>query len=164
MFIGVKKLVRAIISTSGKIVDRLTSKWVLIVGHSMHPTLYDGQRVRVSRCAYFNSEPARWDVVLFEHPERARFWETKRIVGLPGESVRLEERRLFIDAREIEDLFLELAQPQVKQVWDLQADEYIVLGDNRSQSTDSRSFGTVPRRNIVGKVIIKACKVEDEFN
>ncbi len=156
MFGGVKKFARAIIDAPGKIIDRLTSKWVLVVGHSMHPTLRDGQKVRVSRRAYRKTGPARLDVVLFEHPERERFWETKRVVGLPGEFVRLIGGRLFIDAHEIEEHFVEGTQPRVSRIWELQADEYIVLGDNRRRSTDSRSFGPVPRRKIVGKVVIEA--------
>ncbi len=155
MFAGFKRFGRAIIEAPGKIVDRLTSKWVLVVGHSMHPTLHDGQRVRVSRRAYRVGEPERWDVVLFEHPERERFWETKRVVGLPREAVRLHGGRLFIDAREIEEPFVEGNQPRINRIWELQADEYILLGDNRRRSTDSREFGPVPRRNIAGRVVLE---------
>ena len=164
MFAGMKKFGRAIIDAPDNILDRLTSKWVLVVGHSMHPTLRDGQRVRVSRRAYRLSEPARWDVVLFEHPERERFWETKRIVGLPGEVVRLVGDRLHIDDVEVGDPFVHGIQRRMDRNWNLRADEFIVLGDNRRRSTDSRSFGPVVRRNIAGKVIIDDGEVDETLS
>ena len=154
MFASVKTKLQAIVEAPGRFLDRLTSKWVLIIGHSMHPTLRDRQRVRVSRRAFKRSEPARWDIVLFEHPERERFWETKRIVGLPGEDVRLLAGRLQIDGVEIDDPFIYGGQPRMDRTWALRDDEYMVMGDNRRRSTDSRAFGPVPRRNILGKVIV----------
>ena len=154
MFASVKTKLQAIVEAPSRFLDRLTSKWVLIVGHSMHPVLRDRQRVRVSRRAFKHSEPARWDIVLFEHPERERFWETKRIVGLPGEDVRLIDGRLQIDSVEIEDPFIYGGQPRMDRTWVLRDDEYVVMGDNRRRSTDSRTFGPVPRSNILGKVTV----------
>lgn len=154
MFASVKTKLQAIVEILDKFLDRLTSKWVLIVGHSMHPALRDRQKIRVSRRDFKRSEPARWDIVLFEHPERERFWETKRIIGLPGEDVRLIDGRLQIDGIEIDDPFIYGGQPRIDRTWALRDDEYVVMGDNRRRSTDSRSFGIVPRRNILGKVIV----------
>ena len=154
MFASVKTKLQAIVEAPGRFLDRLTSKWVLIVGHSMHPVLRDRQRVRVSRRAFKHSKPARWDIVLFEHPERERFWETKRIVGLPGEDVQLIDGRLQIDGVETEDPFIYGGQPRMDRTWALREDEYVVMGDNRKRSTDSRTFGPVPRGNILGKVIV----------
>lgn len=154
MFASVKTKLQAIVEAPGRFLDRLTSKWVLIIGHSMHPVLRDRQRVRVSRRAFKHSEPARWDIVLFEHPERERFWETKRIVGLPGEDVQLIDGRLQIDGVETEDPFIYGGQPRMNRTWAIREDEYVVMGDNRKRSTDSRTFGPVPRGNILGKVIV----------
>ena len=154
MFASVTTKLQAIVDAPGKFLDRLTSKWVLIVGHSMHPALRDRQRVRVSRRAFKRSAPARWDIVLFEHPERERFWETKRIVGLPGEYVRLIAGRLQIDGVDIDEPFIYGGQPRMDRTWALRDDEYVVMGDNRRRSTDSRIFGPVPRRNILGKVMV----------
>ena len=154
MFASVKTKLQVIVDAPGTFLDRLTSKWVVIVGHSMHPALRDRQRVRVSRRAFKHSEPARWDIVLFEDPERERFWEAKRIVGLPGEYVQLIGGRLQIDDVEIHEPFIYDSQSRKDRTWALRDDEYVVLGDNRRHSRDSGTFGPVPRRNILGKVIV----------
>ena len=107
----------------------------------MHPTLRHGQRVRVSRLAYLSTNPQRWDIVFFEHPERDGFWEVKRVVGLPNEDVRLESNHLFIDDVEIQDSFASQHVHHANQRWQLKYDEYFLLGDNRMHSTDSRKFG-----------------------
>ena len=154
MFACVKTKLNANVGVLNVFLDRLTSKWVLVVGHSMHPAMRHRQRVRVSRRAFKVSEPARWDIVLFEDPIREHFWEIKRIVGLPGESVQLIGGRLQIDGIEIYEPFTDGSQPRIDRTWTLRDHEYVVLGDNRRHSRDSRTFGPVPRRNIAGKVIV----------
>lgn len=136
----------------------MTSKWVVIVGHSMHPALRDGQRVRVSRMAYRKNPPHRWDIAFFEHPQRDGFWETKRVIGLPGEAIILRAGRLLIDGVEVEEPFIEGAQLRMDRHWDLMAEEYILFGDNRRRSTDSRAFGPVSRDRIAGKVVLPKIK------
>ncbi len=154
MIASVKRILQSIEALPGAVVERLISKWVVIVGHSMYPTLRDGQRVRVSRRAYRIRSPERWDVAFFEHPRRDGFWETKRVIGLPGESVILENGRLYIDGKEFDEPFIFGVQPRVNREWQLQDNEYILFGDNRRRSTDSREFGPVPRDHIAGRVVV----------
>lgn len=129
------------------------SKWVKVRGDSMHPTLSDGAWVRVDRRAYLSLAPRRFDVVLIEHPQRAGFWEIKRVVGMPGERVELIGGVLMVDRVEVQDV-VATPDPQSYE-WQLRDDEYVVLGDNRRQSTDSREFGAVDARRIVGRVVLR---------
>ncbi len=151
---GIKRILNSIRAALAAIGDRLTSKWVVIVGHSMYPTLHDGQRVRVSRRALQRKPPSRGDIAYFEHPQRDGFWEVKRIIGLPGESVSLDSGRLVIDGMHVYESYLRGLQPRTNRQWQLESHEYILLGDNRGGSTDSRSFGPVNRRRILGLVML----------
>lgn len=126
-------------------------KWIKVQGHSMHPTLKDGQWVRVDRRAYRKCGPQRFDIVLLEHPRRAGLLELKRVVGLPGERVVQTSDGLTIDGDAVRQSVG--ASGSGLGAWDLGAGEYAVLGDNREHSTDSRAFGAVHRRFIIGKVM-----------
>ena len=144
----------AINKVANRMFDLITSKWVRVAGDSMRPTLTDGERVRVSRRAYWIADPQRWDAILFEHPNQSGFMAVKRIVGMPGEYVCIVDGKLSINGDELQDEFGLVFRLGTNQTWQVKSDEFIVLGDNRYHSTDSRSFGPVPRRNIIGKVIL----------
>ena len=133
-----------------RVLDAICVKWVRVKGHSMHPTLKDGDWVRVDRRAYRKCGPRRFDIVLLEHPRRAGLFELKRVVGLPCERVALASEELTIDGVHVEQPID--ASGSGRSQWELGADEHAVLGDNRSRSTDSRDFGAVHRRSIVGRV------------
>jgi signal peptidase I len=138
-----------------KVLDSLSTKIVRINGSSMEPTLPDGSWVLVNRRAYGQSrKPVRFDVVRMENPSRRGHWIIKRIVGLPDEEVRLTDGRLFIDGVETPEPNLTGggANEGQQHEWWPRAEEYVVLGDNRGASTDSRKFGTVAIGAIRGKV------------
>ncbi len=125
----------------------------------MHPTIVEGRWVRVSRLAYRGARPERGDIVLFSHPQRARFMEVKRVYGLPGESVEIRTGTLIVDGAGVDDPFRAYAPRRTDRYWQLRDDEYVVLGDNRNYSTDSRSFGPVSGQRIIGKVILRQERV-----
>lgn len=138
-------------TTAERALALVCSKWVRVVGDSMAPTLKHGQWLRVDRRAYRRAEPRRGDVVLFEHPRRAGFLEVKRIAGIPGDVMTVAGDRADDGAA---DALAESGDGGVT----IGADRYFVVGDNRPHSTDSRAFGPISRRQIVGKVV--APKVE----
>lgn len=129
---------------------------VSIVGDSMSPVLRNGDVALVNRLVYNFKEPARGDVAAFRQSGE-KYYSVKRIVGLPGETVQIQDGKILIDGEEIaEDIHVSgieyagLAQTQVE----LGADEYFVIGDNHTASDDSRNpdVGNVSREDIYGQV------------
>ena len=121
----------------------------------MEPSIIEGAWVISFRVGFRRRVPARFDVVRLEDPEIVGHWILKRIVGLPGEEVSLKDGELYIDGQVIADTHAQYAQVSSdKFVWWPRNDEYVVLGDNRSFSTDSRKFGPIKRSGIRGRVKI----------
>ena len=138
-----------------RLLDIVTSQLIRIRGSSMEPSLPAGSWVIVSRRAYrgSNSPPQRFDIVRLEEPGRRGHWVVKRIVGLPGEEVCLEDGKLLINGREVPEPHAQGRGAAGKHEWWPREGEYVALGDNRDASTDSRKFGTVPLSAIRGKVV-----------
>jgi len=121
----------------------------------MEPSIIEGAWVISFRLGFRRRVPARFDVVRLEDPEIVGHWILKRIVGLPGEEVLLKDGELYIDGQVIADTHAQYAQaPSDKFEWWPRNDEYVLLGDNRSFSTDSRKFGPIKRSGIRGRVKI----------
>ncbi|MDO8532860.1 MAG: signal peptidase I [Dehalococcoidia bacterium] len=134
--------------------DMLWSMRVEVDGDSMAPALTAGQYVLVSRLAYRVRAPARGDIVVAREPVRPNVLCVKRIAGLPGDEVRQERGRLWLNGRLVDDTDTGGLPENVTASfqWRLGDDEYMVLGDNRRDSRDSRAFGPVKRGHILGKV------------
>ena len=149
--------------------------WVVnpyrIPSSSMEPTLHCGRpgsgclagfsdRVLANRFIYHFRDPKRGEVVVFETPPRAKErcgaggTFVKRIIGLPGD--RLNERNgvIYVNGKRLEEKYLEPARRSTGETasWKVPKDHYFMLGDNRNQSCDSRRWGAVPRKNLIGPV------------
>jgi len=119
-------------------------------GSSMMPTLQDGQYLVISKLIYWIHPPERGDIIVFRPPNNPDEDYIKRIVGLPGEQIEIQNGELWVDNVSFEEPYI-VAPSHYSGSWDLEAGEYFVLGDNRSNSSDSHSWGMLPRENIVGK-------------
>ncbi len=139
-----------------RILSILTAKLVRIRGSSMEPTLPDGAWVFVNRRAFrWPRRPQRFDVVRFEDPSNTGRWFVKRVVGLPDEEVRLENGDLFVNGSIVEQPHpadQSASETSEKHEWWPCINEYVLLGDNRGASTDSRKFGAVPIGKFTGRV------------
>jgi signal peptidase I len=119
-------------------------------GSSMEPTLEDGQYMVVSKVVYWIHPPERGDIIVFHPPNNRSEDYIKRIIGLPGEQVRIESGTVLADSVLLEEPYI--ASPGFYSgVWDLGEGEYFVLGDNRRNSSDSHAWGVFPEQDIVGK-------------
>ena len=124
-------------------------------GTSMAPSFQSGDRLLIGRRVYRRASPGRGEVVVVRDPRDPSEHYLKRVVGLPGEEVRLAEGMLFIDGEQLAEPYLGglPASPGLGEAaWTLGEDRYFVMGDNRAHSTDSREFGPIAPRDVVGKV------------
>lgn len=118
---------------------------------SMQPTLYDGNFVLVNRIAYKVGEPGRGDVIVFRYPpDPDKEPYIKRVIGLPGDVVRIENRKVMVNGFPLSESYI-MADPNYQGTWQVPEGNLFVLGDNRNNSSDSHSWGFVPLENIIGK-------------
>lgn len=121
-------------------------------GPSMLPTLADGQLVLVNRLAYWKSDPQRGDVVALSLAGPSVVY-IKRIVGMPGERVRIMGGTVMVNDRPLAEPYVERRRPWEVEELMLGPGEYLVIGDNRSMPARSHDFGKARRDRVVGRVI-----------
>ncbi len=136
----------------------MSSRPYVIRGASMTPSLSPRDRVLVDMSAYGEVMPGRGDIVVFSSPRADGRHDIKRLVGLPGERVVMAEGMLYVDGRQRAEPYLGGLPSSVgmgESAWDLGGGEYLVLGDNRAHSTDSRDFGPIEAGRIVGRAWLR---------
>ena len=128
-----------------------------VSGASMEPTLHDGNNLIVDKISYRFSDPERFDIIVFPFRYEDKTYYIKRIIGLPGETVYIDENgTIFIDGEELEEHYgkeVILDPGLAYEPITLGKDEYFVMGDNRNNSSDSRDpvVGNIHRSEIIGK-------------
>ncbi len=132
----------------------------IVEGASMDPTFHNGQYLIVDQLSYHLTEPKRGSVIIFKYPRDPKQFFIKRVIGLPGETVKVENGIVTIINKENPKGFV-LDEPYLKfKKYDdaeltLNSDQFFVMGDNRAVSSDSRFWGAVPRDNIVGRPFLR---------
>lgn len=133
-----------------------------IKGASMEPTFHNGNYIFTSKVTYKLRQPVRGDVVVFHAPRNPDLEYIKRVIGLPGDTVLIENQKVYVNGQEIQESyisdvttlgivgFMEEGKPIV-----VPEGHYFVMGDNRPRSSDSREFGPIPYENIIGQVIYR---------
>lgn len=135
----------------------------VVSGASMDPNFEDWHYLIIDRISYDLGDPQRGDVIVFDLPQEGGRSLIKRVIGLPGETVVLKGQSVtIVNKKHPEGLTLEepyLDSKNLEGINDmrvtLSTDEYFVLGDNRRVSADSRLWGTLERKHIVGRVLIR---------
>lgn len=131
-------------------------------GASMDNTFHNGQYILTSKISYRLGPPKRGDVIVFMSPKNNDIDFIKRVIGLPGDSISVEQGKVFVNDEPLKESYLH-SQTAVFPNGFLQADqtvkvpegEYFVMGDNRERSSDSREFGFIPKQAIIGKVFFR---------
>jgi len=124
-----------------------------VEGPSMQPTLRQGQYLVANRLAYRLGTVQRGDIVVFEHPRDASRALVKRVVALPEEELEIIRGQVHINGRALLEPYVARAGHDSFRTTRIGTDHVFVLGDNRSNSGDSRSWGSLPVRRIIGKAV-----------
>ncbi len=166
------KVLKEIISTLLYLLCVLGLTWLVITfvgqrtevdGSSMEPMLSDEDNLLVDKLSYRFREPERFDIIVFAFQYKEDTYYIKRIIGLPGETVQIdEEGNIYINGEILEEGYgREVIKAEniglAKEPIVIGEDEYFVLGDNRNNSTDSRSplVANVKRKDIIGRAFVR---------
>jgi signal peptidase I len=130
---------------------------VKVEGTSMMPTLLDQERLFINQFSYkFGiGDIKRGDTVVFWYPEDPTKSYIKRVIGLPGDTVAVEDGAVLVNGKKLEETYvpLEYRDDRPYPTTTVPPDDYFVLGDHRISSNDSRAWGFVPRSYIYGKAV-----------
>ncbi len=132
----------------------------IVSGSSMFPTFENGEYLIVDEISYRLENPKRDDVIVFRYPNDTTKFFIKRIIGLPNEKIEIKGNEITITNEKHKNGF-KIDQPYVKNPSDnnihfeTKDGEYFVMGDNRSASSDSRYWGAVPRKLLIGKAFLR---------
>lgn len=165
-----KKILKEILSTSLYLLVVLVVTWLVIhfvgqrtqvQGESMEPTLHDGDNLIVDKITYRFNDPKRFDIIVFPFRYKENTYYIKRIIGLPGETVQItNDGKIYINQEELKEGYgkeVILDPGNAYTPITLGEDEYFVLGDNRNNSSDSRSssVGIIHRDDIIGRAWVR---------
>ena len=167
-----KKVLRELFSTGlyllvvlllTSLVIRYIGQRTMVEGISMEPTLYDGDNLILDKVTYRFSDPKRFEIVVFPFKYKEKTNYIKRIIGLPGETVQIDEYGcIYINGEILPESYGKeiISSDRIGLAYEpivLGEDEYFVMGDNRNHSTDSRTevVGNVKRSEIIGRAWLR---------
>lgn len=116
----------------------------------MIPNFFDGELLLTEKVTYRLYKPERGDVIVFKAPVGQDVDFIKRIIGLPGDHFEIKGGAIFINGEELEEPYIN-SETSGNIELTLKKDQYFMLGDNREASSDSRRFGSIEKKAIVGK-------------
>jgi signal peptidase I len=133
----------------------------IVSGASMNNTFENGQYLIVDQLSYYLHEPARGDVVIFRYPRDPSKFFIKRVIGLPGDTLTIEESNVTItneanpDGYVLNEPYVNSMQAEAPRTEVMGPREYFVMGDNRDQSSDSRVWGVLQEERIIGRAWLR---------
>ena len=172
------RIMRELLNTAIYLLCVLGAVWLVITfvgqrteveGASMENTLHNGDNLIVDKLSYRFHDPERFDIIVFPFQFQDNTYYIKRIIGLPGETVQImDDGSIYINGEKLEENYgMEVIKPEIigraAEPIELGDDEYFVMGDNRNNSSDSRTdmVGNIKRENIIGKAWLRIWPVSD---
>ena len=172
------RIMRELLNTAIYLLCVLGAVWLVITfvgqrteveGASMENTLHNGDNLIVDKLSYRFHDPERFDIIVFPFQFQDNPYYIKRIIGLPGETVQImDDGSIYINGEKLEENYgMEVIKPETigraAEPIELGDDEYFVMGDNRNNSSDSRTdmVGNITRENIIGKAWLRIWPVSD---
>lgn len=169
---------RELLNTAIYLLCVLGAVWLVITfvgqrteveGASMENTLHNGDNLIVDKLSYRFHDPERFDIIVFPFQFQDNTYYIKRIIGLPGETVQImDDGSIYINGEKLEENYgMEVIKPETigraAEPIELGDDEYFAMGDNRNNSSDSRTdmVGNIKRENIIGKAWLRIWPVSD---
>ncbi len=122
--------------------------------YSMEPTLLPHDRVLVSKILYRLHDPARGDVIVLRYPRNQERNYIKRVIGLSGETIQVKDGKVYVNGQPIHEMYLNGTIAGEYGPFKVPADSVFVMGDNRNNSEDSRSFGPLKKSLVVGRAVL----------
>lgn len=172
------RIMRELLNTAIYLLCVLGAVWLVITfvgqrteveGASMENTLHNGDNLIVDKLSYRFHDPERFDIIVFPFQFQDNTYYIKRIIGLPGETIQImDDGSIYINGEKLEENYgMEVIKPETigraAEPIELGDDEYFVMGDNRNNSSDSRTdmVGNIKRENIIGKAWLRIWPVSD---
>ena len=170
------RIMRELLNTAIYLLCVLGAVWLVITfvgqrteveGASMENTLHNGDNLIVDKLSYRFHDPERFDIIVFPFQFQDNTYYIKRIIGLPGETVQIMDDGSINGEKLEENYGMEVIKPETigraAEPIELEDDEYFVMGDNRNNSSDSRTdmVGNIKRENIIGKAWLRIWPVSD---
>jgi signal peptidase I len=143
------------------LVIRFAAQSFRVDGESMEPGLHTDEFVLVDKVTYLFHAPERGDVVVFHYPLDTQRDFIKRIIGLPGDTISTTSTSVAVDGQTLREPYISLPFNFESDTWKLGPNQFFVMGDNRDNSLDSRSWGPLARSYIIGKAVAVYWPVSD---
>ena len=129
----------------------------IVDGRSMNPTVNHGDRLMVNKLFFMKKNITRRDIIDFYVPSAKKYY-LKRVIGVEGDTVEIIKDRVYLNGEMLEENYVStnVTTPHNENTkWVVPKGHVFVLGDNRSNSRDGRDLGTIPRSDIVGKIVLR---------
>jgi len=154
---GKKSMVRELLETviSAGIIAFIIITFIgqvtVVRGASMEPTLHDNERLIANKISYRFETPERGEIIIFRPPLEIKRNYIKRIIGIPGDKIEIANGEVYVNGEKLEEPYVKNISYENMPPTIVPDDSFFVLGDNRPNSSDSRYWGFVPRKNVVGR-------------